>query len=132
MYRSLAHIVEGWSKNLFTGGLQSLPVWVRGVAVPMSLVGGLALWVAPPVALVAALAGAGGAGLLWWSATATALSVLVWTAFGREMDVPAAYGLLYPFGAVVAAYILTRSWVRGRRVEWKGRRYTLPPLSSRP
>jgi len=132
MYRSLPHLVEGWSKNLFRGGLQSVPPWARLVVVPLSLLGGLVLWIAPPLALAASLTGVGGSELLVWSATTTALSVAVWAVFVRLMDVSAVYGLLYPLGASVGGFILARSWVRGRRVEWKGRRYTLPPLSSRP
>jgi chlorobactene glucosyltransferase len=132
MYRSLPHMVEGWSKNLMMGGLQSLPPRLRPLAPPLSLATGIALWIAPPLSLAAALAGAGGAGLLVWSAGATGIGVLVWTAFGRLMGVPAAYGLLFPLGAAVGAYIFARSWARWRHVEWKGRRYTLPPLASRP
>lgn len=132
MYRSLAHMVEGWSKNLFTGGLQSLPPWIRIVVLPITLAMGVTLWIVPPLALLGALVGLGGSGLVVWSATAVALSAAVWTTFVRLMGVPAGYGLLYPLGAAVGGYILARSWVRGRRVEWKGRRYLLPPLSSRP
>jgi hypothetical protein len=127
MYRSLAELVEGWSKNLYVGGLQTLPPWLRPVTAPLSLAAGIALWVAPPVALVLALAGMGGAPLLVWSATACALSLVVWSVFLRAMDVPLGYALLYPVGAAVGAYVFARSWARGRHVEWKGRRYTLPP-----
>jgi chlorobactene glucosyltransferase len=127
MYRSLAELVEGWSKNLYVGGLQTLPPWLRPVTAPLSLAAGIALWVAPPVALVLALTGMGGAPLLVWSATACALSLVVWSVFLRAMDVPLGYALLYPVGAAVGAYVFARSWARGRHVEWKGRRYTLPP-----
>jgi chlorobactene glucosyltransferase len=125
-YRSLGHLVEGWSKNLFLGGTQTLPPWMRPLAAPLSLAAGVGLWLAPPAGLALALSGFGGPALLGWSATTCGLSVLVWTRFARQMDVPAAYGLLYPVGAAVGAYIFARSWVKGRRVEWKGRRYTLP------
>jgi len=132
MYRSLGHLVEGWSKNLFMGGLQTMPPAVRGVVVPATLAAGVVLWIVPPVVLASALVGAGGTGLLVWSGAATALSLAIWTSFVRRMGIPAAYGLLYPLGAAVGAFILARSWVRGRNVEWKGRRYVLPPASSRP
>ncbi|MEQ1856311.1 MAG: glycosyltransferase [Longimicrobiales bacterium] len=132
MYRSLPHMIEGWSKNLVMGGLQSVPPWLRLVTLPLSLLTGVTLWLAPPMVLVAALAGVGGMGLLTWSVVATGLSAAIWTAFSRLMGVPAAYGLLYPLGAAMGTYIFVRSWVRGREVEWKGRRYTLPPVSSRP
>ena len=132
MYRSLRQLVEGWSKNIVTGGLQSVPAWLRPLTAPVSLAFGLALWLAPPVALVAALAGAGGASLLVWSATVYGLSALLWSLFTHQMGAPAAYGLLYPVGAAVGAYIFVRSWLGGRRIAWKGRRYLLPPVSERP
>ena len=133
MYRSLSHMVEGWSKNLVMGGLQSVPPPLRPIAVPASFLAGVTLWIAPPVALLAAaLFGVGGDALLTWSATATAIGVLVWTIFSLLMGVAPGYGLLYPLGAGVAAGIFLRSWIRGRDVEWKGRRYRLRPLSDRP
>jgi hypothetical protein len=57
--------------------------------------------------------------------------MLLWSLFTREMGAPALYGALYPLGALVTSYIFVRSWARGRRVEWKGRRYELPPTSTR-
>ena len=129
MYRSLGHLVEGWSKNIVLGGLRSLPPWLRPVMPPVSLAVGVGLWLVPPLTLVAALGGTGDASLLLWSAAVSALSVVLWAVFTRQMGAPAAYGLLYPLGAAVGAYIFMRSWVRGRRVEWKGRRYTLPHAS---
>jgi len=132
MYRSLGQMVEGWSKNLVMGGLQSVPPALRPLAIPASLLVGVTLWIVPPVALGAALAGVAGDALLTWSAVATAIGVLVWTVFSLLMGVAPGYGLFYPLGACVASGILARSWLRGRNVEWKGRRYTLPPLSSRP
>lgn len=132
MYRSLGQLVEGWSKNILTGGLQSLPVWLRPIVPPLSLASGVALWLVPPAALLAALAGAGGPALLTWAGTVYGVSVLLWSLFSREMGAPAWYGLLYPLGAAVGAYIFVRSWMAGRHVSWKGRRYELPPISERP
>ena len=129
MYRSLGHLVEGWSKNIVLGGLRSLPPWLRPVMPPVSLAVGVGLWLVPPLTLVAALGGTGDASLLLWSAAVSALSVVLWAVFTRQMGAPAAYGLLYPLGAAVGAFIFMRSWARGRRVEWKGRRYTLPHAS---
>jgi len=129
MYRSLGQLVEGWSKNIVLGGLRSLPPWLRPVMPPLSLAFGVGLWIAPPLALLASLAGAGGASLLLWSGTVSALSAVTWALFTRHMGAPAAYGLLYPLGAAVGAHIFTRAWMRGRRIEWKGRRYTLPRAS---
>ena len=57
------------------------------------------------------------------------ISVVFWTMFSARMGAPVLYGLLYPLGAAVALYIFARSWRQGREVEWKGRAYTLKPLS---
>jgi hypothetical protein len=90
------------------------------------------LWIVPPVALAAAALGAGGPGLLLWSAVATTLSALLWVLFTARMGAPPAYGLLYPLGAGVGMWIFLRSWARGRNVEWKGRKYLLKDLSEVP
>jgi chlorobactene glucosyltransferase len=131
MYRSLPHLVEGWTKNIVTGGLQSLPPWLRPLMAPLSLLFGVLLWIAPPLVLVAAAFGMGEAAALVWAGAVCGLSVLLWSLFTREMGAPALYGALYPLGALVTSYIFVRSWARGRRVEWKGRRYELPPTSTR-
>ena len=131
MYRSLRELIDGWSKNLLIGGLQSLPPEARRVAVPMALLSGVALWIVPPLVLAAALTGIGGARLLAWSTATVGVSVLVWALFSKRMGAPARYGLVYPLGAAVATYILVRSWRRGRNVEWKGRRYRVRAVEDR-
>jgi hypothetical protein len=65
------------------------------------------------------------AGLLLWSGSVYALSSLAFGLFTRQMGAPGRYGLLYPLGAFMTTCILVRSWMRGSRVEWKGRQYTL-------
>lgn len=131
MYRSLREIVDGWSKNVVMGGLQSFPPALRAVVPPAALLIGVALWIAPPLLLVGALAGFGPDAVLPWSATASALAAATLAWFGRRMGAPWLYGLLFPLGALVGVYIFLRSWTRGRSVEWKGRRYVLPPASER-
>lgn len=159
MYRSLGELVEGWSKNLFMGGLQSFPHWMRPMIAPVSLAGGFVLWLLAPGTLLAGVFGWMGGDLafggvdflfgsrivgvpgvrlhaspamLQWAATVYLISAFLWMRFSRRMEVPGVYGLLYPLGAAVGAYILLRSWMRGRTVEWKGRRYRLPAASTRP
>jgi hypothetical protein len=65
------------------------------------------------------------AGLLLWSGSVYALSSLAFGLFTRQMGAPGRYGLLYTLGAFMTTCILVRSWMRGSRVEWKGRQYTL-------
>lgn len=138
MYRSLPELVAGWSKNIATGGLQSFPRWSRPVVAPVSFVGGVGLWLVPPAVLLVAgcqaLAGwVGPFGEAWvlWAASVYASSVLLWARFSHRMGVAPWYGFLYPLAGLVGSWIFLRSWVRGSRVEWKGRAYRLPPISER-
>lgn len=137
MYTSLPHLVEGWSKNIVMGGLQTFPRWMRPLVAPVSFSLGVVLWLVPPAALITSVAGriglvdAPGDGWLFWSVAVCALSVGLFTHFTRRMGAPAVYGLLYPLGALVGVLIFLRSWIRGRRVVWKGRSYRLPPASER-
>ena len=123
MYRSLGELVAGWSKNVVLGGLQTLPRWLRPVTPPAMLLVGVTLWLAPPVAFGLALIGVGPDGLLAWAAAVTAGSALFWAAVTARFGAPWPYGLLYPVGAAVGSYIVSRSWLGMDRVEWKGRRY---------
>ena len=131
MYRSLAELVAGWSKNLVIGGLQSVARPIRPVVAPVSLASGVVLWLAPPVLLGVALAGAASPEALAWAGTVCALSALTFAIFTHRMRGPWPYGLLYPLGAAVGTYIFLRSWTRGGNVEWKGRSYKLPAVSER-
>lgn len=131
MYRSLPHLVEGWSKNIVQGGLQTFPHAMRPLVAPLSFATGVGLWLAPPVMLLLALIGVVGQAWLIWSTVVCSISVVLWTHFSRRMGAPAAFGLLYPLGAALGTYIFVRSWSRGRHVVWKGRHYELPPTSER-
>ena len=138
MYRSLGELVEGWSKNIVMGGLQSFPPHLRPFVPAVSFLGGFGLWLAAPVVLVAWLfgwIGGGGVfvgpGLLTWALSVYAVSAALWSYFSHRMGVLAPYGLLYPLGAVVGSWIFLRSWVRGSTVEWKGRTYRVPRASER-
>ena len=118
MYRSLAEIVEGWSKNLALGVPLMFPPlpFVRRVAPYLMWLPALC-WVLPP--------------LLWavygwsWAAATTLVSLAIWIAVYRAEGAPMRYALLYPLGAAMVAYIMIRSALRGsRKVEWRGRTYT--------
>jgi len=141
MYRSLAGLIEGWSKNLVMGGQQSLPKGLRTVAAPGALLFGVVIWLVPPIAIVLSLAatvvglevlgGIAVSHLLVWAWGAYTLSVANMALFMHRMRGPAVYGFLYPLGAAMGTYIYTRSWRRGRYVEWKGRSYMVPPVTHR-
>jgi chlorobactene glucosyltransferase len=125
MYRSLGQLVSGWSKNILLGGLQTMPPLLRPMVAPASAVVGAFLWLVPPGALVGSLLGYGSGVLLAWSGMTVAVSAVLWALFTSRMGAPAWYGLLYPLGAGVGMYIFLRAWIRGRRVEWKGRAYVV-------
>lgn len=117
MYRSLAELVEGWSKNLYLGGRQSFPRQpLLRFLVPETLLAGFLFWLVPPVAI---LLGAG-----TWAWIATVASVVFWGLVSAGMGIPVPHAVAYPLGAAMAAWIALRSIVRGgRRVQWRDRTY---------
>ena len=138
MYRSLSELVAGWSKNIMTGGLQSFPPAIRPLVAPASFLGGIALWIAAPLVLIVSgvqfVTGAErslGANWVMWAGCVYVASSGLWIWFSRRMRVSGWYGVLYPLAAVVGSRIFLRSWVRGSKVEWKGRAYRVPPVSER-
>lgn len=121
MYTGLAHLVEGWSKNLFLGARASFPEepLLRAVA-PLLVMLGMAFWLVPPLAMAAT-------GGVSWAVWAFVFGSAFWALISHGMGIPAWYGLLHPLGAAVASGIVIRSIVRGgRRVEWRGRVYRDP------
>jgi chlorobactene glucosyltransferase len=125
MYRSLAGIIEGWSKNLALGSRHAAPK-VLGPAVPWLIALFIvAVWVVPPVLLAASLFTFVPGDLRMWSLSATALSLAYWLPLLATMKVPPLYAAGYPLGAAVTALLFMRSAVRGTRVQWKGRAYNV-------
>jgi chlorobactene glucosyltransferase len=122
MYQGLEPLIEGWSKNVYLGGRRSFPNEPALQAlVPVMLGLAILFWLVPPVALLLT-----GGGPPWGpaAALATVLSALFWMLISYGMRIPPWYGLLYPLGAAMALYIVSRStWRGGRRVEWRGRVY---------
>lgn len=125
MYTDLAGMVEGWSKNVYVGGRRSYPdePLLRAM-IPVLFAAGAAFWLLPPLVLTLALAGVAPG---WQEAAllATGASALFWMVFDAGFGVPARYGLTYPLGVTMTAWIFARSVRRGeRRIEWRGRTYT--------
>ena len=124
MYSSLGGMVEGWSKNFFMGGYYTM----RSVA--MTYVGILGALTLPACFLLPAVAI--GWGVLRHSPAVAAFGVVAYgglstfiALFLRAGRAPMIYGLCHPLGALVQAFIILRSAVRGRRrIEWKGRNYS--------
>ncbi|MCH7857570.1 MAG: glycosyltransferase [Gemmatimonadetes bacterium] len=131
MYRSLEELIEGWSKNLSLAARQSVPRWAVPIVMPAGIVVGVLIWIVPPMVLLMSLAGFGPGGSLgvgpngWvtWSAWITGLSVIAWSLVSWRLKAPFWVGAFYPLASGVVNYIFLRSWIRGGRVEWKGREY---------
>lgn len=125
MYASLGELVRGWMKNIYAAALDAAPMGRLGRALlPLMLLAFPAANLAPPLALVAAWAGAASPALGVWAAAATGLSLLTWgVVYTAIPSVSARYALAYPLGAAVVAWIVVRAVARGTRVEWKGRTY---------
>jgi chlorobactene glucosyltransferase len=124
MYTSLRELVEGWGKNVYAGGRDSMPFGAVGrLFFPVLLVCPALSGLVPPLLLVVALAGLLGRGALAWAAIVSGVNLLWWLVVYRGLRQPLWYALLYPLGAAVLLYITVRAIVRGRRVEWKGRLY---------
>jgi hypothetical protein len=123
MYTSLRELVEGWGKNIYAGGLHSVPFGAVGRALfPVGLLLAPIASILPVAVLLLALTGVLPDAVAW-SAVATAASVLWWALVYRELEEPSYYALLYPLGAAMLLYISARAVLRGRRVAWKGREY---------
>jgi chlorobactene glucosyltransferase len=117
MYASLAGIVEGWSKNLASGVPLMLPPvpWLRRVAPWLMWLPSL-VWILPVVWLATGAPAA---------LATVVISLLVWLEIYWQEQAPVGYALLFPFGALVVAFIMLRSAWRGRRkIVWKGRVYS--------
>jgi hypothetical protein len=124
MYASLAELVGGWRKNIYAGGRHAALGGRAGRALyPLLLPAMPLLGLAPPVALVVAAVGLLSSAWLLWSAIVVVASVGFWSAIYRFMREPALYALVYPLGFVMLFYIAVGAVARGRRVEWKARRY---------
>lgn len=126
MYTRLAEIWEGWTKNIYLGMKDRIPLLLFGALV--GLLGALALplWLA--------------GGLIWWllaggliPALTSVQALLVWAYLlwqrvqaCRAFGISAFYALTLPLGALLFTSMMFASAynvLSGRGVTWKGRRY---------
>jgi chlorobactene glucosyltransferase len=126
MYTSLRELVEGWGKNLYASGRDTVPFGTVGRWLfPVLLLVPSLSALLPAVFLVLSSMGVFGSGVLLWSAIATAANVLWWIVIDAFLDVPPLYALLHPLGGAMLLYISLRALVRGRNVTWKERDYVV-------
>jgi chlorobactene glucosyltransferase len=125
MYQSLREIIRGWRKNVFAGGLDSVPFGKIGrTFFPLVLLLPPLMELVPPVALALAAAGLPASStVLLWAAISCAATFVWWIAVYVTVRENPLYALAYPLGALVLLYIFFTAVIRGRRVSWKGRTY---------
>ncbi|HJR16979.1 MAG TPA: glycosyltransferase family 2 protein [Gemmatimonadales bacterium] len=125
MYQSLSELIEGWSKNIYLGGRRSFPDQpLLRALVPVMLIVATLFWLVPPALLLIAVIHPALGQLTLAAFLAIISSALFWMVMCRQMQIPPAYGLAYPAGALMTLYIIARStWRGGRLVEWRGRIY---------
>ena len=86
---------------------------------------GTALGLLPPGVFAWSLAPGTGGLALQFGAITTGFGVVHWSLASWVMRGNPLFGFLYPLGSVVAAYIFALSWIRGSRIQWKGRAYQM-------
>lgn len=124
MYTSLQGLIDGWRKNVFAAGLDSVPFGAVGrVLFPLALLVPPVMQLLPLVVLVLGALGMVSGGLVVWATTATIATLVWWIVVYAQLGESVAYAFAYPLGALVLLYIFTTAIIRGRRVSWKGRTY---------
>jgi chlorobactene glucosyltransferase len=124
MYTSLSEIVNGWTKNMVTAGADTLPPGVvPRLLLPVLLLVVPLMHLAPPVTLISSLFVPVWIGALMWAAACSIMLVAWWAIiYVRAFRQSPLYALALPLGAMIVLFIIARATVRGRGVEWKGRR----------
>ena len=125
MYTSLAEVVNGWTKNMVTAGADSLPAGViPRLLLPVLLLVVPLMHLAPVVTLIAAAFVPVAKGAVLWASVCCTLLLAWWAGiYVRAFRQSPLYAIALPLGAVIVLYIVARATVRGRGVEWKGRKY---------
>ena len=124
MYASLGEIISGWRKNVFAGGLDSVPFGRIGrTFFPLVLLLPPLMQILPVLVLILGALGHATSGMMLWAAISTVATFIWWLVVYVTIGENPLYPLLYPLGALVLLYIFVTAVIRGRRVTWKGRTY---------
>ncbi len=125
MYTSFGELLQGWGKNVFAGGRDSVPMGRLGrFFYPLLLPATPLMALLPPMALLASLVFQLPAPLLAWAWISTVTTLLWWAFTYRSIGESPMYAFLFPLGSGALFYIFARAVWRGQRVTWKGRAYT--------
>ena len=126
MYASLGEIITGWRKNVFAGGLDSVPFGRIGRTIfPLVLLLPPLMQLLPLLVLILSPLGHATPGIMLWATIATIATLLWWIVVYVTIGESPLYALVYPLGALVLLYIFVTAVIRGRRVTWKGRTLSL-------
>lgn len=124
MYASLGEIISGWRKNVFAGGLDSVPFGRMGrTFFPLALLLPPLMQLLPVLLLILGALGIATSGLMLWATIATGATLVWWIVVYVTIGENPLYALAYPLGALVLLYIFVTAVIRGRCVTWKGRTY---------
>src|SRR2546423_3885822 len=124
MYASLGEIIAGWRKNVFAGGLDSVPFGRIGrTFFPLVLLLPPLLQLLPLLVLILSPLGHVTPGIVLWATIASVATLLWWIAVYVAIGESLFYALAHPLGALVLLYIFVTAVIGGRRVSWKGRTY---------
>ena len=124
MYTSLGELINGWRKNVFAAGLDSMPFGVLGrIGFPFALLAPPLMQLLPVVVLVLGGFGLVAGGVMTWAAIAAMATLVWWIVVYAQLGESILYAFAYPAGALVLLYVFSSAIIRGRRVTWKGRTY---------
>jgi len=124
MYASLGEIISGWRKNVFAGGLDSVPFGRIGrTFFPLVLLLPPIMQLLPALVLILGAFGHVPPDIMLWAVISSAATLIWWLVVYVTIGENPFYTLLYPLGALVLLYIFVTAVIRGRRVTWKGRTY---------
>jgi chlorobactene glucosyltransferase len=124
MYASLGEIITGWRKNVFAGGLDSVPFGRVGrTFFPLVLLLPPLMQLLPVLLLILGGLGPATPDIMLWAAISSFATLIWWLVVYITVGENPLYALLYPLGALVLLYIFVTAVIRGRRVTWKGRTY---------
>lgn len=124
MYSSLRELIEGWGKNVFVAGRDSVPFGALGrLFFPLLLLVTPLTGVVPALVILAAVFVRVPEALLLWAALAQAMLLVWWLYVYHAVEEAPWYALLAPVGASMTFWIFLRAVLRGSRVTWKGRDY---------
>jgi chlorobactene glucosyltransferase len=124
MYASLAALIRGWMKNVYAGGIETIPpgrVW--RLLYPMMLLMPILFWLTPPVVLGVWAFGAASTAVGVWAVISSTILLVWWLIVYAAMTRRPWYAVIAPIGNLLLGYIFLRAIARGTRVEWKGREY---------